>query len=326
MTRKVRERLRLGLMAALGVVLAVSLGMLVLRAHQEKVSDEADLEAAELVKLPKLPEISFPPAVTHKPQPTPGETAGEQETETPEPEESLPPPREDPYAQALADMDFRALRELNPDVMGWLVIPGTGISYPLLQGETNDTYLRHTWRGEYSNRGSIFLDCQCSRDLTDFNTIVYGHRMRNGTMFAPLANYGQESYRLAHPCVYIATESGTYRYEIFAVYETDTSSKAYQIGMGSEKVKQGFIDYCLEKSFLNTGLKPTPADRVLTLSTCTPASNDERLVVQAVLWGEREETPQDSAPAEGAPEESAPAEGETLLPPEALEPEPPAAG
>ena len=310
---KGKKWLRTGLIAVLAAVFLFSLGMMAFRARQEWVSEEADLEAAELVGLPELPEP--PAAVSVAPSPAesgePGETPVSQES--PEPEATLPPTREDPYAQALKDMDFRALQEINPDVVGWFLIPGTGISYPLLQGESNNTYLRHTWRGEYSTRGSIFLDSQCSRDLTDFNTIVYGHRMRNGTMFAPLANYGQESYRQAHPCVYIVTAAGTFRYEIFAVYETDTSASAYRLGMDTEKARQEFLDDCLARSFLNTGLKPTPADRVLTLSTCTPASNNERLVVQAVLWGEKPEEAEESISLESAPTE----EEETLLPPEA---------
>lgn len=310
---KGKRGLRGALTAALAAVFLLSLGMIGLRTRQERMSQAADLEAAELVGLPALPE---PPAATTLPS-APAASGTAEETpeplESPEPEATLPPAGEDPYAQALKDMDFRALQEINPDVVGWFLIPGTGISYPLLQGETNNTYLRHTWRKEYSTRGSIFLDSQCSRDLTDFNTIVYGHRMRNGTMFAPLANYGSESYRLAHPCVYIVTEEGTFRYEIFAVYETDTSAPAYRLGMSSEKARQAFLDDCLALSFLDTGLKPTPADRVLTLSTCTPASNDERLVVQAVLWGERPVEPE----TEPAPTQTE----EVLLPPEALEPE-----
>lgn len=306
---KGKRGLRTALTAALAAVFLFSLGMMAVRARQERMSEEADLEAAALVGLPELPE---PPAAVSA-APSPVESGGAEETpvsqESPEPETTLPPAREDPYTQALKDMDFQALQEINPDVVGWFLIPGTGISYPLLQGESNNTYLRHTWRKEYSTRGSIFLDSQCGRDLTDFNTIVYGHRMRNGTMFAPLANYGQESYRQAHPCVYIVTEAGTFRYEIFAVYEADTSASAYRLGMDTEKARQEFLDDCLARSFLNTGLKPTPVDRVLTLSTCTPAGNNQRLVVQAVLWGER--------PEEGAPAESVPEEGEVLLPPEA---------
>lgn len=314
-----REKwIRRGLTAALAAVFAVSVAMLGLQAWQNRVSEEADAEAAELVKLPELPELPQGSAVSRAPESAaPGEESPGVE-EPPSATEPVPV-QEDPYAQALREMDFAALQEVNPDVVGWLVIPETGISYPLLQGETNNTYLRHTWRGEYSTRGSVFIDSQCSRELTDFNTIVYGHRMRNGTMFAPLANYGSESYRQAHPCVYIATNNGTYRYEIFAVYETNTSASAYRLGMNSEAARQQFLDECRGVSALDTGLVPTPKDRILTLSTCTTANDDTRLVVQAVLWSEREE-PETEPPAEtetpGAPE---PQEaGEPLLPPEAL--------
>ncbi len=304
-----KKWLRRGLAAVLGVIFLVSVFMLGLQTWQNRLSDEADAEAAELVKLPELPAVSLSP----KASPTGGETPGTEESQTPVEPVELEPVGEDPYAQALREMDFTALQEVNPDVVGWLVIPGTGISYPLLQGATNQTYLRHTWRGEYSTRGSVFIDSQCSRSLTDFHTIVYGHRMRNGTMFAPLANYGSESYRQAHPCVYIATNSGTYRYEIFAVYETSTGTSTYQLGMSSAATRQSFLDDCRGRSVLDTGLAPTPEDRILTLSTCTTANDSTRLVVQAVLWGEREEEESPEAePLETVAPENAPEEAEPL--------------
>ena len=145
-----KKWLRRGLAAVLGVVFLVSVFMLGLQTWQNRLSDEADAEAAELVKLPELPAVSLSP----KAFPTGGETPGTEESQTPVEPVELEPVGEDPYAQALREMDFTALQEVNPDVVGWLVIPGTGISYPLLQGATNQTYLRHTWRGEYSTRGS----------------------------------------------------------------------------------------------------------------------------------------------------------------------------
>lgn len=86
---------------------------------------------------------------------------------------------------------------------GWILIPNTVISYPLLQGEDNQYYLNHTWKKWTSAVGAIFMDSQNNPNLTDFNTIVYGHRMNNGSMFASLKNYKKQSYWQAHPCVYI---------------------------------------------------------------------------------------------------------------------------
>lgn len=86
---------------------------------------------------------------------------------------------------ALAAVDLAALREVNPEVVGWIEIPDGGISYPLMQGANNQWYLKHTWVGDYSSVGSVFMDCRSHADLSDFHTILYGHRLRSGAMFAP---------------------------------------------------------------------------------------------------------------------------------------------
>jgi hypothetical protein len=78
--------------------------------------------------------------------------------------------------------------------LGWILIPDSPISYPMVQGNNNSYYLKRTWRGNSSVVGAIFLDAQCDDDFSDFNTIIYGHRMNNGSMFAGLAKYKNYSY------------------------------------------------------------------------------------------------------------------------------------
>lgn len=191
----------------------------------------------------------------------------------------------DPYADLLRNMDFSALQEVNPDVLGWLLIPGTNISYPLLQGVDNDQYLRHTWKGNYSVVGSIFLESTNHKDLSDFNTIVYGHRMRNGSMFGSLKYFNSLSYWKSHPCVYITDDNGSHKYNIFAAYEVSVSGLTYRISFSGDSSKQEFIDYCLEQSVIDTGLVPTVNDQILTLSTCTGQGHATRWVVQAYKAG-----------------------------------------
>ena len=91
-------------------------------------------------------------------------------------------------------MDLPALQQVNSDVIGWIAIPGTEISYPLVQGTDNDYYLTHTWNQNSSAVGAIFMDCRCSADFSGFNTIVYGHRMNNGSMFAALKHYQKAGF------------------------------------------------------------------------------------------------------------------------------------
>ena len=220
----------------------------------------------------------------------------------------------DPYAQALADMDFVALREQNTDVLGWIVIPNTKVSYPLVQGEDNDYYLNHTWRKTRSVVGAIFVEQQSSADLTDFNTIIYGHRMNNRSMFGRLLDYKKQSYWQDHPRFYITDDSGTHTYEIFAAYEPAVGSTPYCIRFSNDTEKQTFINYGLEHSVIETGVVPEVTDRIVTLSTCTGNGHATRWVVQGVERVETVEEAEELPPAEEAPlpaEEPGPAGEET---------------
>ena len=266
------RKMRRVLIALLALVFMGSLGMLIYRGMDYREGEEVYAEAETLVELPDLTDLPIP--VVEGTEPVP---------ETPEAPEK--PVYVDPYADALRNMDFTALREVNSDVLGWIMIPGTPISYPLLQGEDNQYYLKHTWKKWSSAVGAIFLECQNSPDLSDFNTIVYGHRMNNGSMFASLKNYKKQSYWAAHPCVYITDDNGSHKYEIFAAYEVSTTGTTYQLGFSGDASKQAFIDYCLAQSVIDTGITPTVYDRVLTLSTCTGNGHATRWVVQAVLKG-----------------------------------------
>lgn len=281
------------LMVVLALVFVGSLGMLAYRTMEYKEGEEIYAEAETLVDLPDLSDLPVP-VVERAAEEVPQETSTEVKTVY-----------VDPYADALRNMDFSALREVNSDVLGWIMIPGTVISYPLLQGTDNQYYLKHTWKKWTSAVGAIFLECKNSRDLSDFNTVIYGHRMNNGSMFASLKNYKKQSYWAAHPCVYITDDSGSHKYEIFAAYEVSTAGTTYQIGFSGDQSKQAFIDYCLEQSVIDTGIVPTVYDRILTLSTCTGNGHATRWVVQAVLKGVAPSDSAQEAQPETIPEQAA---------------------
>ena len=298
-----KRKLRRGLMVLLALIFVGSLGMVIYRTMEYKEGEEIYAEAAELVQLPDLSDLPDPVL-----------------EETEETEETDAPVYVDPYADALRNMDFAALREVNSDVLGWILIPNTVISYPLVQGDDNQYYLKHTWKKWTSAVGAIFLEYQNSPDFSDFNTIIYGHRMNNGSMFASLKNYKKQSYWAAHPYVYITDDNGSHKYEIFVAYEVSTAGTTYQIGFSGDASKQAFLDYCLGQSVIDTGITPTVHDKILTLSTCTGNGHATRWVVQARLKGvapsdsaaeaagSQEETtpPEESAPVETTPEETVP--------------------
>ncbi len=215
----------------------------------------------------------------------------------------------DPYADALRNMDFSALREVNQDVLGWILIPGTHVSYPVVQGTDNRYYLNHTWRNSRNSVGAIFLEHSNSRDLSDFNTIIYGHRMNNRSMFGTLHEYKNADYWAAHPYVYLTDQNGSGQYEIFAAYEVSTDGDTYLLGFSGDQAKQNFLDSCLAQSLIHTGVVPSVHDRILTLSTCTGNGHATRWVVQAVLRGA---APSDSAGQ--TPQETPSAGGDASTP------------
>lgn len=192
------------------------------------------------------------------------------------------PVTDDPNVEELKNIDLEALREVNPDVIGWIYIPGTAVDYPIMQGEDNEYYLENTWEGKPSSVGSIFMECKNSQDFSDYNTILYGHHMKNGSMFATVKYYGDQNYWGEHPYIYVVDDSGVHRYEVFAAFEAGVTDYPYYLGFTEER-RQEFIDFALDMTKIDAGVEPTVNDRMLTLSTCTGRGYATRLVVQARL-------------------------------------------
>ena len=119
-------------------------------------------------------------------------------------------------------IDFDALRDLNPDTVGWIVVPGTGISYPIVQGRDNERYLWHTFSGARNNSGAIFLDYRNAADFSDLHTIVYGHNMRDGSMFAPLHGWAGEHF-------IIYTPAGRVVFEVFDRQTVPANDTIFQL-------------------------------------------------------------------------------------------------
>lgn len=210
----------------------------------------------------------------------------EETTEATQPQTTwIPAPIEDddPNLEKMAEIDLAALREVNEDVVGWICIPDSKINYPLLQGEDNDYYLKHTWDHRSNSVGSIFLEHRNKADLTEFNTIVYGHNMNNGSMFAGLKRYAATGYWEEHPYVYVLTDAGVYRYEVFSSYKANVDSSTYGLSFNQQETKAEFLVNALENSKIDTGIAPELTDRILTLSTCSGAGYTTRWVVHARL-------------------------------------------
>lgn len=217
------------------------------------------------------------------------ELSGISSTSSPVPSPSPSPDSEDPLpvyppvVQKLLAIELESLQEVNSDVLGWISIPDTEISYPIVQSSDNSYYLDHTWDKSWNPAGSIFLDWHIQSDFSDFNTVIYGHRMRNTSMFGSLKYYRDHDYWASHPDVYIFNGSSVSRYQIFAAYEVSVLGDTYRMSFSDSESRQTFLDFCVSQSVLKTDITPTIGDQVITLSTCTGTGHANRWVVQAVL-------------------------------------------
>lgn len=273
-----KKTVRKILIIVLALVFLGSCGMLLKYELERREAADIYAQAQQMAASTPSPTPTQSPQPEHTPEPSP------EQTDELLPEYTPPPvkPSRIPEEEVLPRVDLDALRSVNGEVIGWIEIPDTGLAYPLMQGEDNDYYLNRSWNGRRLAAGSIFMECQCAADFTDFNTIIYGHRMTYDAMFAYLKYYKDLSYWQAHPLVYIVEQGGVRCYEIFAAYEASVKSCVYWLKVTEDEHKQAVIDFALEHSVIDTGVRPQTTDRILTLSTCTESGHATRWVVQAV--------------------------------------------
>lgn len=208
------------------------------------------------------------------------------ETETPPVDTTAPATQAPPELTLSADMtvDFDKLKAVNEDIVGWIWIPDTVVNYPLLQGSSNSEYLNLNYRRQYSSIGSIFIEVGSMADFSFRNTIIYGHNVRNRSMFGALNQYADLAYAEAHKTVYIFLEDGIHKYEVFSAYQTIASSDTYTNTFSSTDAYRDYLEL-----ITNATVSITPAtevsvkDYIITLSTCTNRNRDDRFIVHAVL-------------------------------------------
>lgn len=205
--------------------------------------------------------------------------------EDPVPAEEEPPEEELPELP----IDFDALWEINPEIYAWIRIPDTNVDYPVLQreGEDQSFYLDHDIYGEPQKAGSIYTESYNSRDFQDPNTIIYGHNMKNGSMFHNLRYFAEQEYFDEHEDLYIYMPGKILRYRIFASYVYDDR---HLLGSFDFTDREVFADYLEEimnprsmSSMLREDCEVTADDRIVTLSTCVANQPNNRRLVQAVL-------------------------------------------
>lgn len=190
--------------------------------------------------------------------------------------------------QADIPVDFAALQEQNPEVYAWLNVPGTKIDYPVAQrfGD-NEFYLHHNINGDYEFAGMIYTEDWNAKDFTDPNTIIYGHNMKNDTMFTTLHYFEDREFFDGHRDVIIYMPEKVLRYEIFAAYPYDDRHLMVSFDFWDRDVFSDYLEQIREirdmKAYFNEDVQVTADDKILTLSTCISGQSDRRYLVQAVL-------------------------------------------
>lgn len=161
-------------------------------------------------------------------------------------------------------IDFAAMQEKYPDVVGWIYGANTGLDWPIVQTaeEGGEYYLYRDIDGKDNKNGTVFLDWRCASDFSTQNNMIYGHNMKTGLMFAPLIKYKSQAFFDAHPYLYLYTPSQTYKVHLFAGMETPHDSEVYSYNLSSS-----YLQECINNSTFNSGLG-VPTGNILTMSTC----------------------------------------------------------
>lgn len=178
-------------------------------------------------------------------------------------------------------VDFAALQAENPDVVGWLYVEALGISYPVVQGTDNEYYLHMTYQKTYNFAGTIFIDHENSRDFQDLNTIVYGHNMKDGSMFGILKRFVTENAYATSPYFWMLTPEKNYKYEIFSAYTAQINSLTYTLYSKPGQEFTAYLKQMKANSEIETSAEPKKFDKIMTLSTCT-GNSATRFVVQGI--------------------------------------------
>lgn len=188
-------------------------------------------------------------------------------------------------------IQFEELQKENPDIKAWLRFDNyddVHISYPILYSGDDDTYLRSDIYGNYHIAGCIFLEGLNHPDFSDYHSIVYGHNMRNTTMFGDLKRYkNDEGFYENNQYFNIYTEDKILRYQIFSYYDVDQNDEVYTVGYGPDDSWQAMIDRMVAASYKDTGIHPTKDQKIVTLSTCTSSGETQRFVVHGVCIDEK---------------------------------------
>lgn len=188
------------------------------------------------------------------------------------------------YKNVLPSSNIKDINKLENEyegATGYIDIPNTNISYPIMQGEDNSYYLKHLPNGDRNKMGSIFLDYRNSW-FNDKNTVIYGHNFNNGTMFSDLLNYMSDDFYKTHLNYNIYTSNRVIKVAIFAGFILDATKDSLQVDFSEDEFEE-FLNKALEKSFIDSDINVSLDDKIITLCTCARGSSKSRLVIMGKI-------------------------------------------
>lgn len=236
--------------------------------------------------------------VTVEPLPVVTEEPKIQVTDAPKETEAPVEVTQSPYNAPVENEDVDAMarqidlaglqKEENADIYAWIYIPGTNVDYPILQHPADPGYyLRRNTKGKSATAGCIFTELYNSKDFNDNVTVIYGHNMRNESMFAHLHKYEDETFFDENPYIYIYTESEIRIYQVFAAHKYNDSHLLLNGDMTNREYFRKYLDGLRnlngELDNFNWDIGVTEEDKIITLSTCVRNEDDKRYLVQAKL-------------------------------------------
>ena len=187
--------------------------------------------------------------------------------------------KEEPYVSPIS---FDELRKINPDIVGWIRIADTSIDYPIVRTDNNDTYLDTDFEGKKNPSGAIFLDCDSEPDFSGRHNIIYGHHMKNGSMFKDIIKYKDESFYRAHQDIVIYTPQREFHLRPVTVLYTDASGIRRKTKFETDESFQSYVDE-MTKSGMFYQAPQEPVETLWSFVTCSYEFDDARTILYAAL-------------------------------------------
>lgn len=284
-----KNKIKIPFFILLGVTLTIAAVLIYKFVVRPAISQMQYRKMAEANKVTSVSEPEAGPIEEYEEEPDPIEeepAPAEEPVEEPEPQRILNPISD--YDIPDIKPDFEELYNLNKDIYAWIYIPDTLIDYPVLQSDEElDYYLNRNLDGSTGYPGCIYSQNLNSKDFSDFDTVLYGHNMNAGTMFANLHYYEDKDFFDSHPYVYIFTEEGVLVYQVFAAskYPNILIPISYDFSSVNTRISyiEGLFEYAQDMCNIDTDVEIDELSNILTLSTCIPNVPENRYIVSTVL-------------------------------------------